>query len=94
MNTNITAKQAKEIAQEYIKEYKLRGTISDDLDKSVIFYEGFDGVVGPAWVIWVDIDEQTIYDVHDKYNIIVSDVKASVEYIIDTNGHPCDPHLQ
>ena len=41
MKTNITASEALKIAQKYREKYKIPGVISDDINKSVEFYESF-----------------------------------------------------
>jgi hypothetical protein len=93
MKSNITAEQAKKVALNYMMKYKLDGKINDNTDKSVMFYEEFDGVEGPAWLVTVEIEPHPMF-AENEYTIVISDVKASVEYIFDPNGHPTWPHLR
>ncbi|WP_144027227.1 hypothetical protein [Paenibacillus sp. FSL R7-0273] len=55
--------------------------------------DGDRGVVGIAWIVLVSI-VPTVYHANDAFSIVISDIKAKVEYIIDANGHYYAPHVE
>ncbi|HEY2495017.1 MAG TPA: hypothetical protein VGI33_19175 [Paenibacillus sp.] len=91
--TNLSINLALEVALAYKEKYKLSGTIDNNKERTIKAYDGFDGVIGAAWIVLVTI-VPTIYHADDEYTIIISDEKAEVEYIIDANGHYYAPHLK
>jgi hypothetical protein len=93
MDTNITMNLALNIAQDYKGKYNLSGVIRDNLERSIRYYSEFDGATGAVWLVLVSIT-QILLLAYNEYNIVISDEKAAVEYIIDPNGHVFCPHLE
>ncbi|WP_025721388.1 hypothetical protein [Paenibacillus sp. 1-18] len=92
VNTNLTAKQARKIAQDYQEKYKLYGVIHDDTEKSVKFYPEFYRVEGAAWLVLANITPKS-YEGDDEITFVVSDRDRIVDHVLDHNGLPQRYHV-
>ncbi|MEC0233531.1 hypothetical protein P4H71_04075 [Paenibacillus kribbensis] len=92
VNTNLTAKQARKIAQDYQAKYKLYGVIHDDTEKSVKFYPEFYRVEDAAWLVLADITPKS-YEGDDEITFVVSDRDGIVDHVLDHNGLPQRYHV-
>lgn len=92
MKTNITASEALKIAQKYKEKYKIPGVISDEINKSVKFYESFYDVQGFAWLVLSELKDNC-YEGSDEFTIVISDEKSRVEFVMDNNGISQYPHI-
>ena len=53
--TKLSINQVLDIALAYKEKYKLSGTIDINKERKVKAYDGFDGVIGVAWIVFVTI---------------------------------------
>jgi hypothetical protein len=92
VKTNLTASQAIQIAKDYQKKYNLYGTINDDSENNVKFYNEFYRVVGGAWLVLADITPKE-YEGDDEITFVVSDDDGVVDHVLDHNGIPQRYHV-
>ena len=91
MKTSLAKEEAYEIGLEYKNKYNLVGEIKD-INKSVILYEGFYKVDGPAWLVVLTLPTNS-FEGMEENTIVISDIKGEVEYLMDHNGNPVYYHL-
>lgn len=92
MKTNLTASQAIQIAKDYQKKHNLYGTIHNNFDESVKFYNEFYRVIGSAWLVLADITPKE-YEGDDEITFVISDADGVVDHVLDHNGIPHRYHL-
>lgn len=91
----LSPEEAIEIAKRYHEEYKLDGTVNEQID-SLLFDEAYTfkadkgnegkADIRPAWRVTVDLPENPY--LFEDYTIIVSDQDKKVMGMLDANGHP------